>query len=254
MLVTEPCALLTLDMTRCHMRRPSRPGSATMRPAFEGTTLACLLEPETGRLACRRLRMLKLSSTGIEGELPPCLEQCDEMIELELKSNHLVGPLPRALLAMSALKVLNLSRNQLSGEIPDAFEDCHTLEHLLLSWNDFDGPVPPSIGKCKNLQILNLAGNKLSGEIPPCYGLLQKIQKLFLDDNCLTGSIPAEVRARCSRKKAQNCLESRGCELARALGPTLPWVLPSCGTCPALPGCAYARLISSTCPNPPPLT
>lgn len=196
MLQTEPCALLTLDMTRCHVRQESRPGSASTKPAFEGTTLSSLLEPESGRLACRRLRQLKLSSTGVEGELPSCLEQCEEMVVLELKQNNLCGSVPPALLSMGglSLQVLNLSRNSLSGEVPDAFSDCHSLKELFLSWNQFTGPLPPSISECKNLAILNVAGNHFSGEIPSCFGRLQKMQKLFVDDNDFSGSLPAEVR------------------------------------------------------------
>jgi len=191
----EPCALLQLDMTSCHVRTNSRPGSAEARKAFEGMELKQLIEPPTCRLACRRLRSLKLGSTGVEGEVPMSLIQCADMSELILKENQLHGRVPAALFSMPCLQVADLSRNSLTGEIPDSLdgESSTSLKELFLSYNRLVGAIPVSIAKCTRLQILNLAGNQLEGAIPAELGELVQLQKLFLDQNCLTGAIPPEL-------------------------------------------------------------
>ncbi|XXG57215.1 hypothetical protein AAC387_Pa03g4429 [Persea americana] len=61
---------------------------------------------------------LDLSSSGLTGELAPCLANLTSIQSLDVSNNSLTGPVPVFLTELSSLKVLNLSKNQFTGSIP----------------------------------------------------------------------------------------------------------------------------------------
>jgi len=77
-LQTEPCALLELQLNYAKCEN---------EPFLFGWTIPKLIEPSTGTLACRRLRSLELTYTGLSGEIPPCLADCSMMRHLRLHCN-----------------------------------------------------------------------------------------------------------------------------------------------------------------------
>ncbi|KAL3714178.1 hypothetical protein ACJRO7_006162 [Eucalyptus globulus] len=88
------------------------------------------------------------------------------MVNLDLSSNKLVGPIPRKLTLLSGLRGLNLSRNFLSGGIPTMIGDMRLLESLDLSNNHLSGTIPQSFSAFISLSKLNLSHNNFMGPIP----------------------------------------------------------------------------------------
>ncbi|KAI3443260.1 Protein kinase domain-containing protein [Psidium guajava] len=88
------------------------------------------------------------------------------MVNLDLSSNKLVGPIPRELTLLSGLRGLNLSRNFLSGVIPPMIGDMKLLESLDLSNNRLSGTIPQSFSAFTSLSKLNLSHNNFTGPIP----------------------------------------------------------------------------------------
>ena len=65
-----------------------------------------------------KLRVLRLSSNGLAGKIPPELGSTLTLEELRLESNQLTGPIPPELGQLESLTYLSLHGNELSGEIP----------------------------------------------------------------------------------------------------------------------------------------
>ncbi|XP_039160577.1 receptor-like protein EIX1 [Eucalyptus grandis] len=88
------------------------------------------------------------------------------MVNLDLSSNKLVGPILRELTLLSGLRGLNLSRNFLSGGIPTMIGDMRLLESLDLSNNHLSGTIPQSFSAFISLSKLDLSHNNFTGPIP----------------------------------------------------------------------------------------
>ncbi|XP_030475674.2 receptor-like protein EIX2 [Syzygium oleosum] len=88
------------------------------------------------------------------------------MVNLDLSSNKLIGPIPGELTLLSGLRGLNLSHNFLSGGIPTMIGDMKLLESLDLSNNNLSGTIPQSFSAFTSLSKLNLSHNNFTGPIP----------------------------------------------------------------------------------------
>lgn len=140
------------------------------------------------------LRVLKLASNLITGEIPISLSRCIHLEILDLSRNRLNGSLPRFLSSFSKLTQLHLSFNVLEKSIPEEIgSGCISLEYLDLSGNSLAGSIPSSLGNCSHLQYLFLFSNRLDGVIPSDLGRLEKLRALDVSKNCLSGYIPEEL-------------------------------------------------------------
>ena len=154
----EPCALLELDMSYA-----SCPVSKDAHP-FDGRTLADLLEPDTGTLACRRLQILRCGWNGIAGPIPSSIEHCHSLQELGLGNNQLTGEIPACIGSLKLLKRLGLYQNKLSGLIPETLGELHALEDLALHDNMLSGQVPSAaLAKLVRLKELQLGASLPGG-------------------------------------------------------------------------------------------
>ncbi|XP_030466019.1 receptor-like protein EIX1 [Syzygium oleosum] len=88
------------------------------------------------------------------------------MVNLDLSSNKLTGPIPEELTLLSKLRGLNLSGNFLSGGIPSRIGYMISLESLDLSNNHLSGTIPQSFSVFTSLSKLNLSHNNFTGPIP----------------------------------------------------------------------------------------
>ncbi|RWR78139.1 putative LRR receptor-like serine/threonine-protein kinase isoform X3 [Cinnamomum micranthum f. kanehirae] len=111
---------------------------------------------------------LDLSSSGLTGELAPCLANLTSIQSLDVSNNSMTGPVPDFLAELSSLKVLNLSKNQFTGSIPTI---------LLEKWKDgslslsFDNSA--EIGGPSNRTVIN--------DINPCEsGSCKKRRKIVI--------------------------------------------------------------------------
>lgn len=132
---TEPCALLGVDLDYATCE-------GTGLPVFDHWTVARVLEPSTGTLACRRLRVITLGAQG------------------------LVGPIPDCMSLLKHVQHFSLGLNALSGEIPHWLGEFKSMRILWLGHNAFTGTIPEAIGQCARLEEIDLNDNKLSGVFP----------------------------------------------------------------------------------------
>jgi len=161
------------------------------------------------------LKQLYLSTNGdnwdinsgwdIVLEESPPLENCNldalygvetnengQVIEIDLTSNDLIGPIPAEIGNMKNLEILDLCINDLTGEIPN-LSGLTNLTYLDLNDNQLSGSIPSTMGNLTSLEDLRLYNNQLSGTIPIELGNINSLIFLYLYKNELSGSIPAEL-------------------------------------------------------------
>ena len=136
---------------------------------------------------------INLLDNGLVGTIPAQLSQLSELESLRLGRNQLTGNIPAELGLLSKLLRLHLFTNQLSGPIPAVLGQLSNLLELFLGGNQLSGAIPPELGQLSQLSGLVLYGNQLSGSVPSELGELDNLRVLYLYNNQLSGSIPASL-------------------------------------------------------------
>ena len=103
-----------------------------------------------------RVTALDLSSTGLNGRIPPELGRLDGLVSLSLTGNILTGPVPPELGRLVDLRQLSLDRNALTGAIPAELGQLFRLRGLWLRENRLTGPVPPALFEVPEHDLGNL--------------------------------------------------------------------------------------------------
>lgn len=86
-----------------------------------------------------------------------------QVVQIQLRSNNLHGPLPDSIGRLTSLVNLCLEGNNLTGKIPAAVGQLVQLEHIWLHKNQLTGPIPTTIGNLSELMTLSLSYNELDG-------------------------------------------------------------------------------------------
>jgi GTPase SAR1 family protein/Leucine-rich repeat (LRR) protein len=133
---------------------------------------------------------INLENNNLVGTLPDGIGNSSSLVRLNLRGNKISGPLPNGLGRCASLKELGLSRNLITGCIPESLGKCSKLEYLGLSNNRLIDNIPDSLGRCTRLREVSLGSNKLSGPIPETLGRCIKLATLSLMDNNLSGELP----------------------------------------------------------------
>ncbi len=133
---------------------------------------------------------LRLLDNGLVGTIPPELGSLSELVYLQLSENRLMGPIPDQLENLSKLDRFYLWENQLTGPIPSWLGNLGNLRRLALSRNRSDGTIPGTLGNLSNLNLINFGGNDLSGPIPPQLQNLHNLEEFNLWQNRLSGPVP----------------------------------------------------------------
>ena len=140
------------------------------------------------------LDSLQLSDNNLEGEIPPSLGNCKNLLRLLLPNNKLSGRIPPEILSLSTLSVaLSLSDNQLTGSIPEEVGQLTNLDILDFSRNMLSGEIPNTLGACTSLEYLSMMGNLLQGPIPDTLRPLTGLILMDLSQNNLSGRIPESL-------------------------------------------------------------
>lgn len=138
----------------------------------------------------KRVMSLNLSSSFLEGTIPPHIGNLTFLNELNFSFNNLNGFIPFELGSLGSLKYVNLAYNNFTGEIPASVGNLVQLQKLFLQNNSISGSIPSSLGSLANLEILNLAYNFLDGELPNEIRNLSNLKILSLGGNEFSGELP----------------------------------------------------------------
>ncbi|MFQ6654126.1 hypothetical protein Gotur_025226 [Gossypium turneri] len=168
------------------------------------------------------LKVLKLSSNQLSGDLPSSLRSCEmvdlsnnmisgdvsvmsnweaSLVDLDLSSNKLSGSLSN-LPHFEDLNTFNLRNNSLVGALPSLLDTSPILSVVELSLNQLSGHIPGSFFTSTTLKSLNLSGNHLTGPIPLqgsrvsellVMSTYPQMESLDLSNNSLTGGLPSEI-------------------------------------------------------------
>lgn len=106
-------------------------------------------------LSCLRDLRVLLVSDNLLNSLPPTLQRCQNLQELDLHNNQLTA-LPD--LALPALKRLRCSKNQLAG-LPRGLSACEMLEMLDCKTNRLTSL--PNLERLENLKVVDAMENRL---------------------------------------------------------------------------------------------
>ncbi|KAE9593882.1 putative protein kinase RLK-Pelle-LRR-V family [Lupinus albus] len=129
---------------------------------------------------------LKIQGLNLTGYLGSKLYSLNNLTELDVSSNMIVGEMPFGLPPNAAH--MNLSHNFLSGPIGDVFNGLDNLKELDLSYNNFSGDLPRSFGSLSNLSILFLQNNRFTGSVAYLGEL--PLTDLNIQDNVFSGILP----------------------------------------------------------------
>uniref|UniRef100_A0A0A0LA56 Leucine-rich repeat-containing N-terminal plant-type domain-containing protein n=1 Tax=Cucumis sativus TaxID=3659 RepID=A0A0A0LA56_CUCSA len=167
-----------------------------------------------------KLNTLDLSHNDLQGEIPLWIWGLENLDQLNLSCNSLVGFEGPPKNLSSSLYLLDLHSNKFEGPlsffpssaayldfsnnsfssaiIPAIGQYLSSTVFFSLSRNRIQGNIPESICDSKSLQVLDLSNNDLSGMFPQC--LTEKNDNLVvlnLRENALNGSIPNAFPANC---------------------------------------------------------
>jgi len=117
-------------------------------------------------------------------------DQSNNIIEIDLSFNNLVGQIPASVGSITTLRKFDVFSNTLSGTMPNIWGGTLALEYLDLSANSFTGLIPRSIMNLPLLETVYLENNLLQDTLPRELGLLPSIDVLWLKNNQLTGCFP----------------------------------------------------------------
>jgi len=131
---------------------------------------------------------LNLSSNNLVG---PIISEIGELRGLEtliLDENRITGIIPKEIEKLGKLEILRISNNQLQKMIPTHLLQLHSLLELDLSYNNLSGNIPNDIAELKNLVKMNVSNNFLSDQLPNQICNLTKMTTLSLSNNLFVGN------------------------------------------------------------------
>ncbi|GMN50135.1 hypothetical protein TIFTF001_019293 [Ficus carica] len=137
---------------------------------------------------------LKLSFCNLS-VFPDFLRHQERMGNLQLRGNHIGGPIPEWLMNIcrKTLFHLNLAENYLTGEVSPAICNFSSLGVLRLFKNKLVGELPSCLGNFSDsLALLELADNSFSGSIP-VFAKGSQLRMINLGHNQLQGKLPRSL-------------------------------------------------------------
>ncbi len=117
----------------------------------------------------------------------------DNVVELVLNDNNLVGTIPAEIGNLSNLVRLKLQNNKLNGNIPSELGLLSKLVELRLFNNELEGSIPESLTDLTNLLYLDLYDNQLSGQLPVGLGKLTRLWYFYINGNKFIGDLPSDL-------------------------------------------------------------
>ena len=141
-------------------------------------------------MALEDLEDLVLSDNSILGSLPDELYELSKLAILSLPFNPISGSLSPRIGALKNLEILWMEDSSLTGSLPSELGLLTTLESLTLAGSSLRGVIPSDLRRLTNLNVLNLEDNFLSGTIPQLVADLPLLEEVNLSLNTLRGGVP----------------------------------------------------------------
>lgn len=133
------------------------------------------------------MQSLYLEDNAFMGPLTEALiSEWPSMVELDLSSNQLDGPIPANIWDMPNLEVLDLHDNDFIGFIPDIPSVHANLFFLALHDNNLDWVIPGSITNLPNLAHLDVSKNSLQLPFPTGMSEMTGLRYLFTGQNAFS--------------------------------------------------------------------
>lgn len=159
-----------------------------------------------GLFDMKKLEVLIIKFSGIEGGLPPSIKKLQNLDTLDLwadtrydaqgkaiNCNRMGGNLPKELGELKKLRFLRLGRHNFKGEIPPEMSKMESLNFLDIADCRIGGGIPASFGNLSNLVTLFASKNKLTKPIPEEFCNAERLEYLYLDENQIEGQIPRNI-------------------------------------------------------------
>ncbi|KAH6770386.1 hypothetical protein C2S52_015189 [Perilla frutescens var. hirtella] len=140
-----------------------------------------------------RVVEIDLRSQGLVGSLSPHLGNLSYLITILLRNNTFYGLIPQEISFLRRLTFIDFRYNSFSGSLPKNLSQLPNLCYIDLTGNSLSGNIPEDLCDMSNLQLLSLSGNTLSGSIPPSIGNLTSFKELALAFCSLEGEIPESI-------------------------------------------------------------
>ncbi|GAY52192.1 hypothetical protein CUMW_140040, partial [Citrus unshiu] len=135
-------------------------------------------------------QILYLSGNFLQGELPDCWMNYQNLMILDLSNNKFTGNLPISLGSLISLQPLHLRKNNLCGTI-HSLENCIALMTLDVGENELVENIPTWIReRFSRIVVLILRSNKFYNLLPKGLCDLAFLQIVDLADNNLSGEVP----------------------------------------------------------------
>ncbi|XP_027367613.1 protein STRUBBELIG-RECEPTOR FAMILY 2 [Abrus precatorius] len=134
---------------------------------------------------------LKIKGLNLTGYLGGFLNNLQNLKQLDVSSNNIVGEIPEGLPPNATH--MNLSHNFLFGPIGNVFTGLDNLKEMDLSYNNFTGDLPSSFGSLTNLDRLFLQNNRFTGSVT--YLAELPLIDLNIQDNLFSGILPQHFQS-----------------------------------------------------------
>ncbi|XP_039170744.1 MDIS1-interacting receptor like kinase 2 [Eucalyptus grandis] len=132
---------------------------------------------------------LELSTNQLTGPIPSSLGNLTNLGSLFLRHNHLSSSIPESLGDLVNLTVLQLDTNQLNGSLPENLCRGGLLQNLTVNHNNLTGSIPRSLRNCASLVRVRLEENQLTGNISKTFGVYPKLDFIDMSFNKFFGEI-----------------------------------------------------------------
>jgi len=144
----------------------------------------------------QNLKVLDLSSTGLDSWENVDQLQQTSIMELYMSNNNIESTIPSAIYQLSNLRIFKMANNKLQGTLSPNIGRLTNLEELHLFGNNLTGEIPEEIGNLRDtLRMIILSENDFTGMIPYSLNFMTNLVNLFIQQKRntkggLTGSVP----------------------------------------------------------------
>ncbi len=134
---------------------------------------------------------LDLSWQPLEGHLPACWSQLEQLKTLNLRGTNVSGPLPPEWATLKQLETIDLVQTNVSGTLPPEWHAMGNLERLKLNSPNLTGSLPAAWSEMASIRIIDIRGTPLRDPLPASWADMPRLEYLYLWLTNISGDIPS---------------------------------------------------------------